>query len=163
MCEVGGATKPISFTNGTWSDKAADLLIFDSDFVEKNVYSGHEVRRDQRQVLLEFALGDQAVALKKTIDDLTAQIDTATRARSDAEKDIAAFARQMPTQQFIKLVLVPDAAASRCSTEARRGCQERRDSGATQKIRCRSWAFRSIRQRLARSSAGRLPMCIKRP
>jgi hypothetical protein len=39
-----------------------DIVVFDSEFVEHNVYSGFEVRSEQRQALLEFALGDQTGA-----------------------------------------------------------------------------------------------------
>lgn len=60
-----------------------ELAVFDSEFVEENVYSGFEVRSEQRQSLLDFALGDQAVALKKKVDGLTRELDAASRARAD--------------------------------------------------------------------------------
>ena len=58
-----------------------DIVVFDAEFVEQNVYSGQEVRPEQRQALLEFALGDQAVKLQKQIGDLTKKISAETAKR----------------------------------------------------------------------------------
>jgi wobble nucleotide-excising tRNase len=49
----------IEFTTNSWTAALPDIVIFDSEFVEQNVYSGFEVRADQRQSLLEFALGNR--------------------------------------------------------------------------------------------------------
>lgn len=55
----------LKYENGAWSGNVPDISVFDSEFVEKNVYSGFSVRTEQRQQLLEFALGDTIVPLKK--------------------------------------------------------------------------------------------------
>ena len=65
------------------------IVVFDAEFVEHNVYSGQGVRPEQRRALLEFALGDQAVKLQKKIGDLTKKISEETTKRGDAEKRIA--------------------------------------------------------------------------
>lgn len=109
LFEFSGKNVPVTFSNGAWSVSVPQILVFDAEFVEQNVYSGQEVRPEQRQALLEFALGDQAVALQRQIGDLTAKIGTATHNRSDAERRIAAFAQQMTLAQFIGLISVPDA------------------------------------------------------
>lgn len=53
------------FKNGQWNTKHRDFLIFDLDFVEKNVYAGSEVSAEQRKNFLQFALGASAVAAQK--------------------------------------------------------------------------------------------------
>lgn len=105
----GQKNVPICFHHGKWDRKMSSIVIFDSEFVEQNVYSGYEVRSDQRQALLEFALGAEAVAPKQGIDDITKQIEIRTRRRSEAEKVLAGLSGKMKTEQFIKLPVVPDA------------------------------------------------------
>ena len=109
LFEFGGKNTPISFSNGAWNTSVPQIVVFDADFVEHNVYSGQEVRPEQRQALLEFALGDQAVELQKRIGDVTKKISDETAKRGDAEKRISAFSQQMPLAQFIALAPVPDA------------------------------------------------------
>ena len=60
----------VEFTANAWTSVLPDIVVFDSEFVEQNVFSGFEVRADQRQSLLEFALGNQTVQLKQQIDQL---------------------------------------------------------------------------------------------
>ena len=93
----------IEFTRNAWTATLPDIVVFDSEFVEQNVYSGFEVRADQRQSLLEFALGNQTVKLKQQIDLLTQDIDTRTRKRTSAEKTLTGFASPYNVAQFIAL------------------------------------------------------------
>ena len=99
----------VEFTANAWNKALPDIVIFDSEFVERNVYSGSEVRADQRQSLLEFALGDQTVQLKQQIDQLSLDIDAQTRKRTAAEKTLTGFAPPYNVAQFIALQSVPDA------------------------------------------------------
>ena len=109
LFEFGGKSMPITFANGAWNHQVPQIAVFDAEFVEQNVYSGHEVRADQRQSLLEFALGDQAVKRQKQIGDLTKKIGEETSKRGEAERRVVAFSQQMPTTQFIALAAVPNA------------------------------------------------------
>lgn len=99
----------VEFTANAWTTTLPDIVVFDSEFVEQNVYSGFEVRADQRQSLLKFALGNQTVQLKKQIDQLTEDISTQTRKRTQAEKTLTGFAPPYTIAQFIALQPVPDA------------------------------------------------------
>lgn len=99
----------VEFTSNAWTTTLPDIVVFDSEFVEQNVYSGFEVRADQRQSLLEFALGNQTVQLKQQIDQLTQDIETQTRKRTQAEKTLTGFAPPYNVAQFIALQAVPDA------------------------------------------------------
>ncbi len=111
LFNLGGQNTSVAFANGAWNSRVPQVIVFDVEFVEQNVYSGQEVRPDQRQALLEFALGDQSVKLKQQIDDLTKQIADATLTRGNAEKRIAAFSRGMPLPIFVALQVDPDAQA----------------------------------------------------
>ena len=99
----------VEFTANAWNNPLADIVIFDAEFVEHNVYSGFEVRAEQRQSLLEFALGNQTVQLKQQIDQLTQDIDVQTRKRTQAERTLTGFAPPYNVVQFIALQPVADA------------------------------------------------------
>src|SRR2546427_6387398 len=98
----------VEYKGNAWSGTSPDIVVFDSDFVEQNVYSGFEVRADQRQALLEFALGDQMVQLKQQVDQLARDIDTQTRKHSQAEKELLGYAAPYSVQQFVALPAIPD-------------------------------------------------------
>src|SRR5258706_2853133 len=99
----------VEFTSNAWTAAMPDIVIFDSEFVEQNVFSGFEVRADQRQSLLEFALGNQTVLLKLRIDQLTKEIEVQTRKRNQAERTLTGFAPPYTVVQFIALQPVQDA------------------------------------------------------
>jgi wobble nucleotide-excising tRNase len=99
----------VEFKGNAWTTTLPDIIVFDSEFVEQNIYSGCEVRADQRQSLLEFALGDQTVQLKQQIDQLTKDIDTQTQKRSQAEKILAAIAKPYTFSEFINIQPITDA------------------------------------------------------
>src|SRR5690606_15132347 len=52
-----GSGHKVIFDNGSWSEVRPELVVFDSDFVARNVHSGGTVNTEHRKNLLEFALG----------------------------------------------------------------------------------------------------------
>lgn len=74
-----GSGHKVNFVNGVWSEKRPELLIFDAEFIGRNVHSGGAVSTDHRKNLLEFALGEAAVAARTAVDAAT----TASKAASD--------------------------------------------------------------------------------
>jgi len=62
----------VTFSGNAWSELRPELLVFDSDFIERNVYSGSVINTGHRKNLLEFALGEPAVAARATVDQATA-------------------------------------------------------------------------------------------
>ena len=54
-----GSGHKVSFTAGKWSEARPELLVFDSDFIDKNVHSGGAVSTGHRKNLLKFALGEK--------------------------------------------------------------------------------------------------------
>ncbi len=98
----------VEFKANAWSGGAPTISVFDSEFVEQNVYSGFEVRPEQRQALLEFALGDQTVKLKKQVEQLSQAIKVQTARRSEAENTLAIYARPLELDAFLQLQPVAD-------------------------------------------------------
>jgi wobble nucleotide-excising tRNase len=99
----------VEFKANAWTGARPEIVVFDSEFVEQNVYSGFEVRADQRQSLLEFALGEQTVQLKQRVDQLTQDIDAQTRRRTQAANRLSGYATPYTVPQFITLQPVPNA------------------------------------------------------
>lgn len=76
----------LTFEKGSWVGDASDFRVFDSEFIEKNVHSGHEVNSDHRKNLLAFALGEKAVQAEarersatQAAKDLSAELDLAVQ------------------------------------------------------------------------------------
>lgn len=97
------------FDGQAWTGSRLKLEVFDSEFVEHNVYSGFEVRPDQRQALLQFALGDATVGLMKRLDQLSQDIKRETTRRTTSERILDALAPPYPTKDFIALQPIADA------------------------------------------------------
>lgn len=101
----------LKYENGAWSGNVPDISVFDSEFVEKNVYSGFSVRTEQRQQLLEFALGDTIVPLKNRVDELSREIQEHTTNIRESEELLRGFAAPLNLQKFIDLDPIIDANA----------------------------------------------------
>jgi len=109
LVEAGAQTAEAAFSHNAWSGPKPSLIVFDSEFVDQNAYSGFEVRPDQRERLLEFALGDQPVQLKQKVEQLTEDIAKQTTRRSQAERTLTGFAVPYSLADFIALQQIPDA------------------------------------------------------
>jgi len=99
----------LKYESGAWIGTSPDIAVFDSEFVEQNVYSGFSVRPDQRQALLGFALGDTTVQLKKRVEELSRDIKEQTTKKSEAEKLLSGLASPLSLQQFISIEPIDDA------------------------------------------------------
>ena len=68
----------VNFSANAWSESRPEVLVFDADFVERNVHSGGAVSTGHRKNLLEFALGEAAVAARTAVEQATADARAAT-------------------------------------------------------------------------------------
>ena len=66
-----GSGHKVSFENGVWTETRPELIVFDADFIERNVHSGGSVNTDHRKNLLEFALGEAAVTARAALEKST--------------------------------------------------------------------------------------------
>ncbi|MBI2165136.1 MAG: AAA family ATPase [Chloroflexi bacterium] len=96
----GKANSNAEFADGAWTGTRPDIVVFDSEFCDDNVYSGFEVRTDQKQSLLSFALGEQTVQLKHKLDQITKEIDDQTKSRSQAESALKIAATPFTVAQY---------------------------------------------------------------
>lgn len=98
----------VSFTSGRWSRQQPNLLVFDTDFVERNVYSGVQIRPDQRQNLLDFALGSQSISDKRVIEEATNRASDAQKQIRFTEKELAKYRKDLSLKEFISLPPISD-------------------------------------------------------
>lgn len=98
-----------TFQNGNWDMARPEILVFDTDFVEQNVYAGGQVSTDHRKNLLKFALGANAVAAQQEYDQADQDWKEAT-AKVRAITNQLSFAHQgVSLTDFIRLQEVPNA------------------------------------------------------
>jgi wobble nucleotide-excising tRNase len=102
-----------------WTVKNPDIVVFDSDFIEKNVYSGASVGPDHRQNLLEVALGSRAVSEKLAVEEATKQSTKHSQDIAAAERVLAARVEGMALAAFRKLQPVADVDSAIQNVQAR--------------------------------------------
>ncbi len=75
------------FTDGVWTATYPDIAIFDSVFVNENVYSGDYVEHEHKKNLYRVIVGAEGVRLAKQIEELDGKIREANldlRTKKDA-------------------------------------------------------------------------------
>ena len=83
--------------------------MFDANFIERNVHSGGVVSTNQRKNLLEFALGEPAVAARAAVDKATTDAKNASDNIQVLVSQLLGFHPAMTLVQFEKLAAIPDA------------------------------------------------------
>lgn len=84
LLEAGKA----SFNNAKWDTMLSNIKIFDSVFVEENVYRGCYVEHEHKKNLHSFVLGEDGVNLAKNIESLDNQIRNHNSVIADKEREI---------------------------------------------------------------------------
>ena len=98
----------VSFENGAWSEQRPELLVFDAEFVGRNVHSGGAVSTDHRKNLLEFALGEAAVTARAAVDKATSESKAATEKAQSFVGQISGHHPGISLAQFEQLPQVSD-------------------------------------------------------
>ena len=99
----------VIFQNDAWNHTFGNLKVFDDNFVDENVYSGLDVEASHRQNLHQLILGDQGVALNRTLQNLVARIAEHNSAISGKSAAIPEQERYgMPVDTFCALTELPD-------------------------------------------------------
>ncbi len=103
-----GSGHQVTFQNGAWSEKRPELLVFDADFIGRNVHSGGAVNTEHRKNLLDFALGDPAVTARQAVDNATADAKDASEKVSKLTGELSGHHVGMTISQFEQLPQVDD-------------------------------------------------------
>lgn len=97
------------FQNGSWDKSRPKILVFDSDFVEQNVYAGGQVSTEQRKNLLKFAIGANAVAAQQEYDQADQELKDATAIVRDITSQLAVAHQGKTLAEFKQILEVLDA------------------------------------------------------
>lgn len=118
---IGGAIAPeaaflidgtsYTFTATAWDKPYKEMLIFDAEFVDRNVYSGREIDAEHRKNLHSFAIGEEGVKLAREVDRLAREISTANTELNNAQEAVLSKApdRSIGIEEFLGLDLLDDA------------------------------------------------------
>ncbi|MGB4068561.1 MAG: AAA family ATPase [Nitrospira sp.] len=99
----------VTFSRNVWSELRPELLVFDSAFIERNVHSGSVINTGHRKNLLEFALGEPAVAARGAVDQATATAKAATDKVQEIIGQLSGHHPGLSLVEFEKLPSAPDA------------------------------------------------------
>ncbi|MBW5877773.1 AAA family ATPase [Yersinia enterocolitica] len=91
------------FDKTAWDNKHTEMLVFDLDFVEQNVYSGGQVTAGQRQNLLNFAIGNSAVKAQKELDAALSNHSASTKKIKTLTDQLSGIHSGLTLPNFIKL------------------------------------------------------------
>jgi wobble nucleotide-excising tRNase len=99
----------VTFDGTKWSEARPEFLVFDADFVEKNVHSGGVVNTGHRKNLLQFALGEKAVAARLAEEKATADARAAADRVQSVIGKLSGHYEGTSLAEFERLTNVPDA------------------------------------------------------
>lgn len=98
-----------SFKNGKWNATIPAIRVFDTTFVNENVYSGVYVDLEHKRNLYKFIVGKTGVQLASAVDDLDAKIRAKNTDIGDNEKLIRPHILGSCTiDDFVKSAAVQD-------------------------------------------------------
>lgn len=103
-----GSGHKVSFNDGVWSEQRPEVLVFDTDFVERNVYSGGVVNTTHRKNLLGFALGEPAVEARTFLEKKTGEAQKASLKVGALADQLSGYHAGLTLAQFEKLAQVDD-------------------------------------------------------
>ncbi|MCF3469178.1 AAA family ATPase [Stenotrophomonas maltophilia] len=98
----------LNLAGNSWSNHWTDLIVFDAEFVSRNVYAGHGVSPDQRAGLLSFAVGEAAVQTKKDLELLTSQANAAAATFREVEQALNQARGPFTLRQYRALPAIGD-------------------------------------------------------
>lgn len=104
-----GSGHKVSFENDAWSEQRPEVVVFDADFVERNVHSGGTVNTAHRKNLLEFALGEAAVSTQFKLENATNAVKTADDEVKSIESKLSGYHAEITLAEFEKLPNQEDA------------------------------------------------------
>lgn len=90
----------VKFESGAWSERRQEILVFDADFIEKNVHSGGAVDTSHRRNLLEFALGELAVDAQQNLDQAKTRAKEASDQIRNIERELSGHHAGISLAQF---------------------------------------------------------------
>lgn len=118
----------VTFEQNSWNEQRQEIVIYDAEFVERNVHSGTEITPEHRKNLLDFALGDRAVQAKTEEESASAKQQEATVSIRQLSSQLEAHAGSTSLPVFRALKPVADAETKRAKIMERLSAATRASS-----------------------------------
>lgn len=96
------------FESGSWTKLHPEILVFDAEFIERNVYSGGVVNTAHRKNLLELALGEAAVIARANVENATAEAKVAAAEEQGLIAQLSGHHPRMTLASFERFPEVAD-------------------------------------------------------
>jgi len=80
--------KPIKYSNAEWDKNISNIEIFDTHFVNDNVFTGFEIQAQHKKNLFEIIIGQEGIRLKKEISNIKKEIKDKSGILKDIENKI---------------------------------------------------------------------------
>ena len=106
-----GSGHKVTFSKGAWSEQRPEILVFDAEFIEKNVHSGGSVTPGQRKNLLQFALGPTAVKARTEEEEATKASVAANASVAQITAELSGYHQCMSLPVFQRLVPIDESVA----------------------------------------------------
>ncbi|WP_082177634.1 AAA family ATPase [Arthrobacter sp. RIT-PI-e] len=110
----------VKYLDGKWSERRPEIVVFDTAFIDSNVHSGGQVSTEHRKNLLDFAIGDRAVASRKREEQAVTAQQKASAEIARLKKQIAPYSDGMPHAVFKNLANIENAEAELAELDKRR-------------------------------------------
>ncbi len=104
----GAAAFNAEFATTGWAGAKPNFHVFNQTFVERNVFASGEVLPEQREALLNLALGQEAVAEREKFEQQSALQKECAGKVSAAEGALSGFRGQLSVDQFINFEPLDD-------------------------------------------------------
>lgn len=97
------------FKTGIWDSPANGIVVFDTTFINDNVYSGVYVEHDHKRNLYRFIVGETGVKLANAVDEFDLKIRTANDEIKSKEKQVQPhISGKLEVKKFCDLPLIPN-------------------------------------------------------
>jgi len=97
---------PINFETNTWANALTDIeiLVFDSNFIHRNVFTGLSIERRNHENVTQFILGEQSVIVANQIATQNSNLRAIKRDINNIERD--SFSNISNVNNFIRMQVI---------------------------------------------------------
>lgn len=103
----------IEFNNDTWSENKSntnpkDIRIFDTQFVQDNVFTNSKIEHGNKENFTEFVLGEKSNKINKELKELDEEKDKLSKEQDRIRKQITEKNQELDFEVLLKIELISD-------------------------------------------------------
>lgn len=101
-----GSNVVYKYENNNWDNNFTNIEIFDTHFINQNIYTGLEINHEHKKNLYEVLFGDEGIQFKKEIQDIKKRIAENNSIKREIERLIeAAINNIYKADEFCKIII----------------------------------------------------------